>query len=291
MRFFTNKNWKRHIIKKCVKRAAGILDVERDSAFVEKVYTTRWLSPFSREPRLALRGNIEILKIHEDFSKDSVWFVAHLIRSVGATSVLELGSGNGLFSAALKILNPNVEYHGIELTEQGIIASQHLLETHMESLIYITEKSSREIKDILQGPLKFDKGDMCRLPYGNNAFDFVFSHTAIEQMPRTYLLAFREAHRVTRRYACFIEEFREAQKNIFQRLTLWANDYFRASYRSLEKAGFAVLSFDVKEVDKASHSVGMAVCEKKVTESGVHGVSTDDRRRPAGSVETARYFF
>jgi|GEM_PF-2999071 hypothetical protein len=29
------------------------------------------------------------------------------------------------------------------------------------------------------------------------------------------------------------------------------------------EAGFAMLSFDVKEVDKESHSVGMVLCEKK----------------------------
>lgn len=262
MRFFTNENWKYHIVKKCLKRAAGVLGGERDSALVEKIYTAHWRSAFSKKPRLALRGNMKVLKLHEDFNKDSIWFVAHLIRSIGAASVLELGSGNGLFTTALKIINPHVEYHGIELTEEGVRISRGLMDTHLEALIYITEKNSSEIKSILQNPILFQKGDMRRLPYADNAVDLIFTHTAIEQMPHTYAAAFREAHRVTGRYACFIEEFREAQRNIFQRLALWAHDYFRASYQSLHEAGFALLSFDVKDVDKASHSVGVAVCEK-----------------------------
>ncbi len=262
MRFFTDKNWQSHVLKKCLKRATGVLGGGRDTAFVEKIYTAHWRSSLSKKPRLGLRGNMKILKLHEDFNKDSIWLVAHLIRSIGAASVLELGSGNGLFSTALKIINPHVEYHGIELTEEGIRVSRSLADTHMESLIYITEKSPQEIKDMLQNPIPFKKGDMCRLPYADDAVDLVFTHIAIEQMPQTYPAAFREAHRVTRRYACFIEEFREAQRNVFQRLSLWANDYFRASYQSLKEAGFAILSFDVKEADKASHSVGMVVCEK-----------------------------
>ena len=167
--------------------------------------------------------------------------------------------------SALKLLNPSVEFRGVELTEEGIAASQQALARNMDLLIYYTEKREEEIRTIFHdvGVPIYEKGDATMLNFPDNSFDLVFSHTAIEQMPTTYQLVFKEAYRVTKRYACFIEEFREAQRNFFQYLTLYANDYFRASYRSVQQVGFSILGFDVKDTDKESHSVGMVFCEKK----------------------------
>lgn len=266
MRFFNNTHWKYIIVKRALKKALGIAVIKRDLDLVEKEYTAHWHDYRQyRKPRIAMRGNADVVLYGIDFTKSSVWYVTHLIRSFGVKSVLELGSGNGLMTLSLSILNPSVEFTGVELTDAGIAAVGDLSLRHRDLLVYITEKDEKEINVILgapRGPI-FKKGDITRLDFPDGAFDFVFSHTVIEQLPQRYHEAFVEAHRVTRKYACFIEEFSEAQKNVFQRMTLWVQDYFRESYHAVEQAGFALLSFDLKEVDKASHSVGMAVCEKK----------------------------
>lgn len=266
MRFFNNPRWKYVIVKRAVKKAFGVAAIQRDKDLVEKEYTAHWHDYRRyRKPRIALRGNTVVVMYGIDFTKSSVWYVTHLIRSLGITSVLELGSGNGLLIWSLKVLNPSVDFTGVELTDAGIAAARDIRERHGDLLTYITEKNEKEINALLdarRAPV-FKKGDITQLDFPDGAFDLVFSSVVIEQLPRRYREAFVEAHRVTRRYACFIEEFSEAQKNIFQRLTLWVQDYFRESYHTVERAGFTVLSFDLKEIDKASHSVGMVVCEKK----------------------------
>lgn len=266
MRFFNNPRWKYVIVKRAVQKALGIVVIKRDRDLVEKEYTAHWHDyRHYRRPHIAIRGNALVVVPGIDFAKSAVWYVTHLIRSLGVTSVLELGSGNGLVLWSLKVLNPSVDFTGVELTDAGIAAARDILEGHSDLVAYITEKDKEEIHVLLRArraPV-FKKGDITRLDFPDGAFDLVFSHVVIEQLPRRFHEAFAEAHRVTRRYACFIEEFSEAQRNIFQRLTLWVQDYFRESYHSVEQAGFAVLSFDVKEIEKASRSVGMVVCEKK----------------------------
>ncbi|MFY9462677.1 MAG: class I SAM-dependent methyltransferase [Candidatus Sungiibacteriota bacterium] len=266
MSFFTNENWKLHILKKSLKKSLGLEQRKRDIAKVQKEYSAHWMHPRSLEkPRLALRGNIPILQTHPDFFKSSIEYVTRLIRGLQIKTALEIGSGDGLFTTALKILNPSVEFCGVELTDEGIAASRIVLDRSMDVLTYVTEKNADEIREIFKNTKipQFEKGNATLLNAADNSFDLVFSHIAIEQMPTIYPAVFNEAYRVSRKYGCFIEEFREAQKGFFQRLTLWKNDYFRASYRVVEKAGFAIVSFDVKAVDKASHSVGMLLCVKK----------------------------
>lgn len=266
MSFFTNENWRMHILRKSIKKAWGLEQRKRDIPKVTKEYGAHWTSGRSREkPRLALRGNIPILQTHLDFSKSSLEYLTHVIRGLQIKTALEIGSGDGVFTTALKILNPSVEFYGIELTDEGIAASRAVLEHSLDALVYLTEKDPSDIRDILHNTKmpQFEKGNATAMNVPDNSFDLVFSHTAIEQMPTAYADAFREAYRVSKKYACFIEEFWEAQKGFFQRLALWKNDYFRENYRVVEKAGFAIVSFDVKAVDKASYSLGMLLCVKK----------------------------
>jgi len=266
MSFFTNEHWRLHIVRKSFKKALGLEQRKRDIPTVQKQYGAHWAKRrLLEKPRLALRGNVPILQMHIDFSKSSVEYLTHVIRGLNIKTALEIGSGDGVITAALKILNPSVAFHGIELTDEGIGASRVVLDRAMEVLIYLTEKNADEIRALYPAAQipQFEKGDATALHFPDNSFDLVFSHTAIEQMPTAYGTAFSEAYRVSRKYGCFIEEFREAQKGFFQRLALWKNDYFRASYRMVEKAGFAVMSFDVKVVDKASYSLGMLLCAKK----------------------------
>ncbi|MDO8523667.1 MAG: class I SAM-dependent methyltransferase [bacterium] len=187
------------------------------------------------------------------------------IERVRPQSVLELGSGLGVNLLALAALCPSVsEWTGVELTPEGVTKAKELvLNPPYEALQKLTGKTRAHI----EGPLRkarfsFVQGDMTALPFRDDSFDLVFSLWALEQLPKAYPQALREAFRVTRGPALFLEAFREAQDNLFQLVHLWRMDYFRASYRSVKDAGFTVREFKKIPLSKIKFNNAVLTCVK-----------------------------
>ena len=160
-----------------------------------------------------------------DSRKYTVQQVASYVRSFQPEKVLELGSGIGINILTLAVLYPNAKVlKGIELTEQGIKQSKELLKNPpIKELVYLTELDEKTIRErLMNRDIEFVQGDILKLPWSDQTFDFVFTMWVLEQNPRAYMQAFKEARRVlqTGGHSVFIEEFDEAQENFFQRLHL-----------------------------------------------------------------------
>ncbi|MDP3727438.1 MAG: class I SAM-dependent methyltransferase [bacterium] len=181
----------------------------------------------------------------------------------GVQSVLELGSGNGINILALAALHPEIKvWRGIEMTPEGVAAAEHIRkEPPLKELVYLTDLPWDTIaRRLAAADIEFQQGSILNLPFPDRSIDMVFSRLVIEQLPRDYPQAFREARRVARLGGFFLEEFYEAQSNVFQRIQLLNLDYFRASYREVERAGWKVKSFGRLPMNKVEFSFGLLVC-------------------------------
>ena len=243
---------------------------DRSQTHVLQEYKEAWSETaedilFGRKLRVQRTDGRLIIGRAIDSRKFFFGHINGILRSFQPETVLELGSGIGINILALAVLNPDIKsLKGIELTEQGVRQAQTLLKNPpMKALIYLTELPEKTIRERLaHRDIEFVQGSILKLPWPEESFDFVFSAWVMEQIPRDYLHAFSEARRALRSegHALFIEEFIEAQENIFQRLHLQNVDYFRASYSEVEKAGLTVLRFEPLPMSKIKLTYGSLLC-------------------------------
>lgn len=230
---------------------ARIAHKKRDAHFVKNEYGRVWgpssflkdEKPYAQElaDKLVFWSSVERRKFVISY------FSKALQGYTNVTSVLEVGSGNGANILALAVMHPEIkEWHGVELTPEGVAAAKGALASPpLAFLGKVTGLPSKEITERLsRAEINFIQGDMTRLPFEDGIVDVAFSCQAIEQLPDTYVDAFKEAGRVSKKYAFFLEEFKEAQRNMFEKIHLKNVNYFRASYRELEKLNFTVLAFE-----------------------------------------------
>jgi len=201
-----------------------------------------------------------------DHRKFFMRYLSDTISSIQPQKLLELGSGNGFNILILAVLNPEIKIlKGVELTESGVMAARNFLKNPpIEELVYVTGESKENVLGRLKNrDIEFVQGNMLDLPWKDNYFDFVFSCWVFEQIPKQYHRAFSEANRVVDGYAMFIEVFKEAQANIFQKLHLKNVDYFRSSFKEVEDAGFRILKFEPMMLTKIKFTSGALLCSSK----------------------------
>ena len=78
--------------------------------------------------------------------------------------ILELGCGPGHFTNMIKANFPNCKVSGIDLDENHIKYAQNMAQNLNLDINYLV-------------------GDVCNLPFKDNEFDIVFSHTLVEHLP------------------------------------------------------------------------------------------------------------
>src|SRR3989344_2482904 len=111
--------------------------------------------------------------------------------------------------------------------------------------------------------IDFTEGSILEIPFPKNSFDAVFSNSVIEQIPRDYMKVFTGVFRVAEKIAFFSEPEESAQRgHIFNLMHLKNIDYFCASYREVEKAGFKTLSFEIPPLQKFVFNTGLLVVSK-----------------------------
>ncbi len=240
---------------------------------VRKEYKEAWGESsedilFGRKLRVQRDGNRLIIGRAIDSRKFFISHVESIVCSLQPGNILELGSGIGINILTLAVLNPLIKsLKGIELTDQGFAQAKELLKNPpIRALMYLTELDEKTIRERLTGrDIEFVQGSILKLPFADKSFDFVYSMWVLEQIPKEYPQAFREARRVLRQegHAFFMEEFIEAQANIFQRIHLRNVDYFHASLWEVEKYGLKVLRFEPLPMDKVKLTYGSLLCENK----------------------------
>lgn len=259
------------IVKSAVrKQLLGRGAVRRTEAHVAKEYQRVW-----EDARDAVRGRGTRLQKQYgrlvvcraiDHRKFFIKHMSDVLRSIRPTSLLEMGSGNGFNLLAIAVMHPEIKtLRGVELTDAGVAAFDMFLKNPpIEDLMYVTGESEAAIRERLAGrDMACAKGDMLKLPFGENSFDCVFTCWALEQIPEKYSIAFAEARRVSKRYAMFYEAFYEAQENIFQVMHLRNLDYFNAPIDDVKKAGFTILRFEPMGLSKIKFTSGALLAEKK----------------------------
>ncbi len=257
---------KRRVFNICVSRT----QIRRSKTFVRESYAAVW-----RRSPAAVRGNAPERTVRDyrgvlyEVPKAAMRKIhlAEMSRALGGfggvRSVLELGSGNGINVLTLAALHPEIRvWRGIEMTPEGVAAAGRLLEhLPLDELAYLTGLPAETVGRRLAGAdMQFQQGSILELPFVAKSFDVAFSRLVIEQLPRDYPQAFREARRIARLGGFFLEEFREAQSNVFQRIQLRNLDYFRASYREVKRVGWTVKSFERLPMNKVEFSCGLLVC-------------------------------
>jgi len=83
----------------------------------------------------------------------------------------------------------------------------------------------------------------------------------LEQIPKFYPQVIERISKSCT-YAIFIEAFREAQLNVFQKMHLRNVDYFRYSYKEFQKY-FIIQKFFPLEYSKIKYNRALAVCISK----------------------------
>lgn len=217
--------------------------ISRTEEFIKKEYCEVWtkkqqkLYDFSlASTPVEINGRILFQTALEDRRLQLEEF-AKIISNTQPKTVLELGAGSGLNLICLALLFPHIKFTGVELTEEGRGAFESLLANPPIKVIqYLIGSFSGPIPEV-----DFHVGNMLSLPYQDKSFDLVYSNMSIEQLPRDYIQAFKEAKRVTRDWCVFNEGFADFQ-NFFQKLQRKKLDYFLGNTISLQRLGFKIVS-------------------------------------------------
>lgn len=216
--------------------------IRRNKQYSTQEYEIAWGKQQQGKQQMLLKYGQLGLYRNLDYINDSLNELANIVREIKPARILEIGCGNGQVIIPLAAQFPHIQFYGIDLTSLGI-------------------EESRRNSTAAGLSIDFRRGDFTQLPF-RDEFDLVYSRLAIEQCPRDYLQAFREVHRVTKKYAIFIEEFHEFQ-NLLQSLYLWKNDYFYGSFYEVEKVGFRILKCYALPLQKISYKPVLLLCEKK----------------------------
>ena len=152
--------------------------------------------------------------------------------------MLEVGYGNGMNLVYLASCFPQVEFHGIELTDEGVAAARAFqardeLPRRMHDFSPLPVRDPTAFKRI-----RFLQGNAAALPFEDGSIDLVLTVLALEQMESIRDRALSEIGRVARGHALMIEPFRDmnpwgrrAWRNVM------ARDYFRGHIADLPRYG------------------------------------------------------
>lgn len=221
---------------------------------VEYLTPTRTSSYLSFRSRHYLAGTYAIKRVQ-------LAHIAEAVKTTGARSVLEVGSGSGINLVGLALLLPHVGLRGIELTPGGVELARSLAaDPPPELLAFIgADEIDSERRAALDG-IRFEVGDATAMELPDDSVDLVFTNQALEQMGWHYREALAEIRRVARKHALFVEPFRECNRGM-RRFYVVYKDYFRESWRDLGRYGFEPIAFSADVPAKFYYQAGVLLCE------------------------------
>jgi SAM-dependent methyltransferase len=163
--------------------------------------------------------------------------IIRLIERLRPRRILEVGCGNGINLILLAGYFPEIEFTGIELTEQGHRAARTFqqkprLPAEMEQFAPLPLKDPHAFRRI-----NFLQGNAAELPFADNSYDLVMSILALEQMERIRQQALSEISRVTANYLLNIEPFKDVNKALWPRRNVIQRNYFRGAIDDMNRYG------------------------------------------------------
>ena len=231
------------------KRAAlgWLPGIKRDQDYVRSSYEETYaklpfsqtFAPTSSEPKPTLatyRGEGLVLR-RRAMVRTHLVAMARAIEALKPRRVLEVGAGPGTNMFVLSARFPEIEFTGIELTDEGVAQGNRVIgEPELPKLIadYCPwDEFDREAyrRVVLQ------QGDATKLAFDDGSFDLVFTRQALEQMEMVREPALREIARVAARDVLLCEPFADFQRSALQRRYVAAKDYFSLASRELPQFG------------------------------------------------------
>jgi SAM-dependent methyltransferase len=166
---------------------------------------------------------------------------AAVLEELKPRKVLEVGSGNGINLFSLAGAFPDVEFTGVELTEEGVGQAKRAQQDNatLESLRTYSPLPTHD-PDALRR-VEFVQGDASAMPFADGSFDVVLTVLALEQMERIRSAALREIARVSSTHALMLEPFRDVNSRGLRRLYVFGRNYFRGSIEGLAGYGLPPL--------------------------------------------------
>lgn len=164
--------------------------------------------------------------------------IMQAIEKLAPKSVLEVGCGNGINLILLSCRFPEITFHGVELTQEGVQAAtgfQQAMTSLPEHLVAFSPLPVRDPSAFRR--IEFRQGTAAELPYADSSMDLVLTVLALEQMERIRERALGELARVARGHALMVEPFRDCNKSGRRRLNVLARNYFRARIDDLPRYG------------------------------------------------------
>ena len=151
--------------------------------------------------------------------------------------VLEVGCGNGINLLLLACRFPDIEFTGIELTEQGHSAAERFQELP-ELPADMIDYAPLPLLDVTAfRRIRFVRGTAMDLPFPDRSFDMVQTILALEQMERIRSDALSEIARVCRVTALMIEPFRDVNEDGWARKNVVQRNYFQGRIADLTGYG------------------------------------------------------
>lgn len=160
------------------------------------------------------------------------------IEALAPKTVLEVGCGNGINLILLSGRFPEIRFHGVELTQEGVQAAtgfQAALTSLPEHLAAFSPLPVRDPTAFRR--IEFRQGTAADLPYADGAMDLVLTVLALEQMERIRETALSELGRVAGGHALMVEPFRDCNRSGRRWLNVLARNYFRGSIDELPRYG------------------------------------------------------
>jgi SAM-dependent methyltransferase len=164
--------------------------------------------------------------------------IMQAIEKLGPKSALEVGCGNGINLILLSCRFPEIKFHGVELTQEGVQAATGFQQAMTSLPEHLTAFSPMPVRDPTAfRRIEFRQGTAAELPHPDGSMDLVLTVLALEQMERIRERALGELARVARGHALMIEPFRDCNKSGRRWLNVLARNYFRAHIDDLPGYG------------------------------------------------------
>lgn len=185
----------------------------------------------------------------------------HLLRALGPSSVLEVGSGNGVLLMMLACGHPAMRFTGIELTRTGVEAAQRVqagpaLPADMAAFLPYPLRDAEAYRRV-----EFRQGNAAALPWPDRSYDLALTSLALEQMNQVRREALQELARIARKWVVMLEPFPDFNRTPERELHTRAHDYLAATVGDLPKYGLRPLQVFDDFPSKVNRGVGLVIAE------------------------------
>ena len=244
--------WQSEVARRWVSTVARLVtgsEAARDKGKIESEYRDAWGAGYQRY-RLdrtdlkakpwSWRGRHLLLDPAAATRLRTVLFAA-VIAELQPKRVIEVGSGNGINLLSLAGAFPQIEFTGLELTDEGVMQARRAQSDTVTAQIVSAYSPLDVGEPSAIGRIRFVQGDAAAMPFEDGRFDLVMTVLAVEQMERIRAAALTEIARVCCGHALMLEPFRDMNASGLRRLYVQSRNYFRGSIDELRGYGLEPL--------------------------------------------------